>query len=207
MAFQGAGNTNHASGSASGPSSHTGLGTLPGPRLAPAHRAQPSSSSTSSYAPVLINPTHTDNSTSTSPPVPSIALRYPYPLPIASLLDLAYTLHHQYRLAYPDIPDHSAAQVGAGGPLIIAAAARAVVLICVVGSSKRWRTRGGWVAAVCGISVGEAIWKDCATRLGARGGKAHADHPGGKGGGQSMFLYTVCPCCFRNSTCLRSSLA
>lgn len=180
------------------------------------HLGHYSTASSSSYAPVLIN--RSPDKDLHLPSLPNggegepagLALRYPYPLPIASLLDLAYTIHHHYVLSSLSAlsPGHtlgiaagtaeSATSTGAG-LLLTAAGCRAVVLVLVVGCSRRWRARGGWVAAVCGISVGVGIWEDCAERLGAGGGHGGrvghghepAGHAKGGGGGQSWFLYMV----------------
>jgi hypothetical protein len=154
----------------------------------PTHSAQPSlSSSTRSYAPVLIYPTSPAFPSPVSKP-PFSTLKYPYPLPLASLSDLAYTIHYQYTLS-----SHSTHTDGGwwpNGHLIAGSVARGVILIGVVGCSQRWRSRGGWLAAICGISVGGGICEDCAARLGAGAGKGGAGN-GKKEGRQSWFLYTV----------------
>lgn len=152
------------------------------------HFPRPSSSSTSSYAPVLINHTQISQDylsppSSNSPTAGGLSLIYPYPLPIASLLDLAYTIYHHRRYL-----NKSPESGNTTGLLIGGTIARAVILIGVVGCSRQWRSRGGWVAAICGISIGLDIWEDCAERLGARGPKKGS----GRGKGESMALYIVC---------------
>lgn len=74
---------------------------------------------------------------------------YPYPLVILALLDIGYAV--------------SAAREGQHipAPLVTFTVARAFVLIGIVGCSRRWRFRGGWVGMVCAISIGAAVWEAC----------------------------------------------
>lgn len=112
--------------------------------------------SSSSYAPVLINPSSDPSRTrrhSMDPVRPTDPkLRYPYPLPVLACLDLGYTTYH--------------AHFNPTSWLIIAlCVARCFVLIFVLGASRRWRTRGGFVAVVGGFSVGLAVWTLCKSQL------------------------------------------
>jgi len=40
----------------------------------------------------------------------------------------------------------------------------------VMGGSRRWRSRGGWVGAVSVVSLGSVVWKGCKGQLVGRGG-------------------------------------
>lgn len=112
--------------------------------------------SSSSYAPVLINPspdpTRPCRASIDPPRSVEPKLRYPYPLPLLACFDLGYTLYH--------INTHSTSWI-----IVALCFVRCFVLLFVVGCSKRWRTRGGWVAVVCGLSVGLAVWTLCKGQL------------------------------------------
>ena len=108
--------------------------------------------SSSSYNPVLINP-HShyqgqSRSSSHSRP-PSLKIKYPFPLFLLSILDLFLTLYNS------------------GNPSVLVAfcTSRFVVLGLVVGFSRHWRDRGGYVALVDGFSVGYVVWTTCKRQL------------------------------------------
>jgi len=46
---------------------------------------------------------------------------------------------------------------------------RALVLILVLGGSRRWRSRGGWIGAISVISLGSVVWEGCKGQLVGRG--------------------------------------
>jgi hypothetical protein len=49
---------------------------------------------------------------------------------------------------------------------------RAIVLVLVLGGSRRWRYRGGWVGAVSVVSLGSVVWEGCKGQLDrGQGGK------------------------------------
>lgn len=166
-----------------------------------------SSSSFSTYGAVIINPdpesrtrpsdaTRSENTderfdddgrTATGPtpvtsrptPMTPPRLVYPFPLPLVALLDAAYVAYHGRSHTIPSF-------------LIGLTVLRVVVLGLVAGCSKRWRSRGGWVAAASGMSIGVAIWRDCVDQLTRRNAPGGDGTEGGKKGeDQSMFLYTV----------------
>ena len=133
--------------------------------------------SSSSYAPILINPA----SALPNPPSDSSArfplgprIRYPYPLPLLALADLVYTVHYSR-----NSPTSSTS--------VALCIARVVVLGVVLGCSMRWRSRGGWVGAVAGVSIGHAVWSVCEAQL-TRGkeGDAGSEEPV-----QALFLGIV----------------
>jgi len=43
------------------------------------------------------------------------------------------------------------------------------VLILVLGVSRRWRSRGGWIGAISVISLGSVVWEGCKGQLVGRG--------------------------------------
>jgi hypothetical protein len=109
------------------------------------------------YSPILINPVPTDPLS--TPKVPSTPrLKYPYPLPLLAILDLAYTINH--RLTAPHRPSTH---------LLALAVIRVVVLVLVLGGSRRWRSRGGWVGAGSVVSLGSVVWEGCKGQLVGRG--------------------------------------
>jgi len=133
--------------------------------------ASTSSSAASPYSPVLINPiyepTHTRSHARNPSSVfvarqssqsltsrPFLTLNYPYLLPVLALLDLGYDITTHTR-AVQYIPTH----------LIALSATRAGILGVIVGCSRRWRNRGGWIAGSSGISIGFAVWTFCAGLL------------------------------------------
>lgn len=114
--------------------------------------------SESLYSPVLINPTPSDPFTPKSPPTPTPRLKYPYPLPILALLDLIYTIHH--RITALHRPSNH---------LLALCILRVFVLVIILGGSRRWRSRGGWVGAGSVISLGSVVWEGCKGQLVGRG--------------------------------------
>lgn len=146
------------------------------PRSSSHHRV----ASSSSYAPILINPSGPSFPSSTPSSAPSSArlpleprIRYPYPLPFFTLIDLAYTFHH----------DRGRSVSSMSFTLCIA---RAVVLGIVLGCSTRWRNRGGWIGAVSGCSIGYAVWSVCEAQLTKGKGTSGAEEPV-----QALFLGIV----------------
>ena len=125
----------------------------------------PHDHSPSASTAILINPyiASSEPSSSTSalplpsatPPIPFV-LRYPYPMPIAGILDLAYTLHHILSTATGEPVAWSS---------LALAVLRATVLCVVLGCSRRWRSRGGWVGGASGLSIGEVVWEGCQGQL------------------------------------------
>lgn len=151
---------------------------------------EPPSSSSSTYGAILINPSSLDasrlspalqngSSASLVPgPIKHRAPRllYPIPLVVAAILDVAYSGHHVWQCRESSTDSPTKLLLGLTG-------LRALVLAGICGFSKRWRSRGGWVAASSGISVGAAIWKDCVDQLtGAELGRLAEE---------SVYLYTV----------------
>ena len=43
------------------------------------------------------------------------------------------------------------------------------MLILVLGGSRRWRSRGGWIGAVSVVSLGSVVWEGCKGQLVGRG--------------------------------------
>ena len=43
------------------------------------------------------------------------------------------------------------------------------MLILVLGVSRRWRSRGGWIGAISVISLGSVVWEGCKGQLVGRG--------------------------------------
>ena len=95
-----------------------------------------------SSAPVLIHSLHAPDVDVRTP-----RLVRPYPLVLLALTDLLYTLLH----ASPSL-------------ILFLGVARIFVLIAV-GCSRRWRSMGGWVAGVCGGSVGGVVWEACVGQM------------------------------------------
>ncbi|ORX36677.1 hypothetical protein BD324DRAFT_626758 [Kockovaella imperatae] len=112
------------------------------------HRYQ----STGSYTPVLIRPSRSSDAALLRPPGPPPRLKYPYPIPIISLLDLSYTIHasRNRRVASHFLP---------------LAIGRTLILLLAIGSSTRWRVRGGWVAVCSAVTVLGTVWEVCKDRL------------------------------------------
>jgi len=102
--------------------------------------------------PVLINPATIDPFTPFPPKTPR--LKYPYPLAFLAILDLVYTIHHRAKAIHRP-SNHSLA-------LCIF---RVIVLSVILGGSRRWRSRGGWVGAVSVISLGSVVWEGCKGQL------------------------------------------
>ncbi|ODN79806.1 hypothetical protein L202_03705 [Cryptococcus amylolentus CBS 6039] len=123
--------------------------------------------STSTYAPILINPLPTP-----TPPLPSQnssrrpSLRYAYPLVLIALLDCLHIA--QYLLG-------TSAKHHASLPAYITTAAFARAALCsAVAFTRKWRTRGGWIGASSGISLTVATWEEC-RRVLVRGDNGHGD--------------------------------
>jgi len=112
--------------------------------------------SDSLYSPSLINLTPVDPFTPKTPKTPQ--MKYPYPLPILAILDLTYTIHHC-----------STALHRPSSHLLALCVIRALVLILVLGGSRRWRSRGGWIGAISVISLGSVVWEGCKGQLVGRG--------------------------------------
>ena len=153
--------------------------------------SEPLSSSSSTYGAVLINPSSLDasrpynatlgNASSASlnfgvPAHRPSRLVYPLPLLLAGALDASYSAYHVYN-------ERRAGRSEPTAFLLSLTTLRVLVLAVICGCSKRWRSRGGWVAAASGISVGATIWRDCVDQLtGAKEGRQAEE---------SVFLYTV----------------
>jgi len=109
--------------------------------------------SSSSYAPVLINPASNpdppDASSRARPPI----LGRAWPLVFLACLDAAYV--------YSDAEAISQIMPVYFGLCIV----RAVALALGVGVSREWRSRGGWVAVISGLSIGFAVWSVCKAQL------------------------------------------
>jgi len=41
--------------------------------------------------------------------------------------------------------------------------------VVVLGGSRRWRSRGGWIGAVSVVSLGSVVWEGCKGQLVGRG--------------------------------------
>jgi hypothetical protein len=111
------------------------------------------------YSPILINPQsaldqHNKPPQSPTPPPPIPRLKYPYPLPLLAILDAGYTIHHHLTSAIRPSPH-----------LVALCAVRVVVLAVILGGSRRWRYRGGWVGAGSVLSLGSVVWEACRGRL------------------------------------------
>ena len=116
---------------------------------------RPPSISDSLYSSVLINPIQAPGPSQTTPNPPGTPrLKYPYPLPLLALVDLGYTIHHRL-----SSPRHSS------NHLLALCAIRVIVLVVVLGGSRRWRSRGGWVGAGSVISLGSVVWEACKGQL------------------------------------------
>lgn len=113
--------------------------------------------SDSLYSPILINPVPPDPLAVTKKQ-PAPRLKYPYPLPILALADFVYTIHHRYT-AFHRPSTH----------LLALCIIRCVVLLIVLGGSRRWRSRGGWVGAVSVVSIGSVVWEGCRGQLLGKG--------------------------------------
>jgi hypothetical protein len=105
-----------------------------------------------------------------SAPAPALTLTYPYPLHIIALSDLAYTIREAAARPTPRV-------------LLVLSTARALVLVCALGSSKQWRKRGGWLGVISGFSIGCVVWLGCVGQLqgsrnaGRTGGLASGSNP------------------------------
>lgn len=109
--------------------------------------------SSSSYAPVLINPSSNPDIANAPARARPPILGRAWPLVALACLDAA----HSYRNAETIsrlIPVYF-------GLCIV----RAVVLALGVGLSREWRNRGGWVAVISGLSIGFAVWSVCKAQL------------------------------------------
>ncbi len=114
------------------------------------HRHHRSVSSTTSVAQMSVSSTSSQHEQTTTPS--AFNLVYPYPLPLTALLDFGYTVQHYTKYA-------------SARYIVLLAIVRLAVLGGMVGSSKRWRNRGGWVTLVCGSTIGAAVWEGCASQL------------------------------------------
>ncbi|KAK4683887.1 hypothetical protein P7C73_g6326, partial [Tremellales sp. Uapishka_1] len=107
--------------------------------------------SSSSYSTLLITALPTSD-TSPNHPISAPRLRYPYPLPLLALLDLAYTVHHAWIHQTPAY-------------FLVLCAIRSVVSGGIVGCSKRWRSRGGWIGLCSVLTLGIEVWEGCSGLL------------------------------------------
>jgi len=124
------------------------------------HQRHVSSFSAASRSSVFVQPDSKSGQLKVTPDAAILHLTYPYPLPLTALLDLIYTFRNNVLHETPRY-------------LIMLTTLRLVVLGGFVGLSPRWRSRGGWVALVCGPTVGVAVWEGCAGQL-----KRHRDRSG-----------------------------
>ncbi|WVQ82359.1 hypothetical protein IAT38_004487 [Cryptococcus sp. DSM 104549] len=150
------------------------------------HQYSPSIASTSTYAPILINPSSPSPISSAPPFTPALppthprrltlALRYALPLIPFALLDLSHTVH---RVIASGLPAY----------LTFLGVERVTVLLWV-GCTRRWRVRGGWVGAGSGASLVMGIWEGCMLVL----SRNDANVGGGKERGEGMGLFLIVFC-------------
>ncbi|WWD17311.1 hypothetical protein CI109_101751 [Kwoniella shandongensis] len=79
-----------------------------------------------------------------------LKLRYPYPLILFILLDGLYTIHNILSLSKIDLTLTRAIS-----------SARVTFLLFVVGISRRWRSRSGWMIFTTGLSICGGVWQVC----------------------------------------------
>jgi len=121
------------------------------------------SQSDSLYSPILINPTPLDPlAPPISPKTP--LLKYPYPLPILAVVDFVYTIYHR-----------SIAVHRPSSHLLALCVIRCLVLVVILGGSRKWRSRGGWVGAASVISLGSVVWEGCQGQLVGKKGRDGSD--------------------------------
>ncbi|OCF36862.1 hypothetical protein I316_01459 [Kwoniella heveanensis BCC8398] len=130
-----------------------------------------------------------------------------YPLILLAALDLSYTIYSTSSLpgstsnstAYT--PSNTPASVQTHIPLrVLCITFARVSLLSYVGVSREWRRKGGYVGALCGVTLGQAVWEGCSGVLMRNGGagaaeegltgdgagaRAGAGAEGGRGGGSS----------------------
>ena len=116
------------------------------------------SQSDSLYSPILINPTPLDPLAPPQSPKGPL-LKYPYPLPILAIVDLVYTIYHRLKAMHRP-----------SSHLLALCVIRCLVLVVILGGSRRWRSRGGWVGAASVISLGSVVWEGCQGQLVGKGG-------------------------------------
>ena len=84
-------------------------------------------------------------------------LRYPFPLLALAVGDAGYTIHHASKQVSQaaDVPKVA----------VILCIARVIVLGLVLSLSRRWRTRGGFVATTSVSTLVYMIWIACEEQL------------------------------------------
>ncbi|WVQ99387.1 hypothetical protein IAU59_006520 [Kwoniella sp. CBS 9459] len=80
-----------------------------------------------------------------------------YPLIVVAALDFTYTIY--FLLSAPPSSTPSR-QRPIPWRILFVALAR-ISLVSYVGISKEWRKKGGYVGALCGITLGQAVWEGC----------------------------------------------
>ena len=104
--------------------------------------------------------------------LPVLRLKYPLPLVALGLIDVIYIV--RYHL-FHHIPVY----------LSFLSIVRAIIIGVLLGLSKSWRNRGGWMAIICGSTLGATVWQGCVGRL-------QTDKRGGQGeDGERKDIYSV----------------
>lgn len=116
----------------------------------------------SSYAPVLIDRTHSHSHSdpaAVGTTTDQASLKYPYPLALLGVADIAYTAYTFHTSKSASLPTH----------LLALSILRATVLALALGASTSWRSRGGWVGSISVVSLGSVVWEGCKGQLLRRG--------------------------------------
>lgn len=140
---------------------------------------RPASPSDSLDSPILIYPIASSSGSATPHTQPPPRLKYPYPLFLLAFLDVGYTAH-----AYATCPSDVAVY------LLVLSVVRGLVLSLVLGGSRRWRFRGGWVGACSVLSLGSVVWEICKGQL-LRNGTGNNDQNEEAAGVITWFLILV----------------
>ncbi|WVO16279.1 hypothetical protein L204_103954 [Cryptococcus depauperatus] len=135
--------------------------------------------STFSSAPVLINPSsplaEVNSSIAPNKVRRRPTLRFASPLFFLAIADAVHTTCQATNTS-----------TGLPQPIVAAGISRALILV-FVGCTKRWRARGGWIAAGSGASLFLAVWEWCILVL-----SRNADSKDGKGKVEfSLMLFLV----------------
>jgi hypothetical protein len=107
--------------------------------------------SSASYAPLLIDPVHSQIHHQSTLPAPP-RLKFPLPLPVLAAVDATFTFHH-------------AATATTSSFLLVLCVTRVLALSILTGFSRRWRDRGGFVASICGLTILSVVWDICEGQL------------------------------------------